>query len=175
MGHRFLGSHRRTSHAFQTLSRTFIVGCICLTKNTAFFTRGGIYPFLLCPTHVLFILCNHETHFGRCPITELTTHSLRMMNDHNHSHTPNTMQCPRAYTSCYMYKEHYMKHLHSIFYTKYYGKLYQTHDLHPFMLIYLNTHISTYFQHIQHVIQFPVITHQKRSTQTSHSQPKIWT
>ena len=27
-----------------TLSRTFIVGYICLTKNTGFFTRGGIYP-----------------------------------------------------------------------------------------------------------------------------------
>ena len=33
-----------------TLSRTFIAGYICLTKNTGFFTRGGIYPSLLCPT-----------------------------------------------------------------------------------------------------------------------------
>ena len=38
-----------------TLSRTFIAGYICLTKNTEFFTRGGIYPFLLYPTHVFFI------------------------------------------------------------------------------------------------------------------------
>ena len=38
-----------------TLSRTFITGYICLTKNTGFFTRGGIYPFLLYPTHVFFI------------------------------------------------------------------------------------------------------------------------
>ena len=38
-----------------TLSPTFIVGYICLTKNTGFFTRGGIYPFLLYPTHVFFI------------------------------------------------------------------------------------------------------------------------
>ena len=37
------------------LSRTFIVGYICLTKNTGFFTRWGIYPFLLYPTHVFFI------------------------------------------------------------------------------------------------------------------------
>ena len=38
-----------------TLSRTFIVGYICLTKNIRFFTRGGIYLFLLYPTHVFFI------------------------------------------------------------------------------------------------------------------------
>ena len=37
------------------LSRNFIAGYICLTKNTGFFTRGGIYPFLLYPTHVFFI------------------------------------------------------------------------------------------------------------------------
>ena len=38
-----------------TLSRTFVAGYICLTKNIGFFTRGGIYPFLLYPTHVFFI------------------------------------------------------------------------------------------------------------------------
>ena len=38
-----------------TLSRTFIAGSICLTKNIGFFTRGGIYPFFLYPTHVFFI------------------------------------------------------------------------------------------------------------------------
>ena len=37
------------------LSRTFIAGYICLTKNTGFFTRVGIYPYLLYPTHVFFI------------------------------------------------------------------------------------------------------------------------
>ena len=123
-----------------------------LLNQFGFFSRWGIYPFLLCPIHVFFMLCNHETHFGRCPITELTTHSPRMMNDHNHAHTPNTMRCPRAYAmqnanvciSCYMYNEHYMEQF-----------IYRTscqvpwiiisnaHNLHPFMLIYLNTHIST--------------------------------
>ena len=39
----------------QTLSQTFITEYICLTKNTDFFTRGGIYPFLLYPIHVFFI------------------------------------------------------------------------------------------------------------------------
>ena len=38
-----------------TLSRTFIAGYICLTKNTEFFTREGIYPSLLYLTHLFFI------------------------------------------------------------------------------------------------------------------------
>ena len=38
-----------------TFSQTFITGNICLTKNTRFFTRWGIYPFLLYPTHIFFI------------------------------------------------------------------------------------------------------------------------
>ena len=40
---------------FPTLSRTFITRYICLTKNTGFFTRGGIYPSLLYPTQLFFI------------------------------------------------------------------------------------------------------------------------
>ena len=38
-----------------TLSRTFIAGYICLTKNTRFFTRGGIYPLLIYPNTRIFI------------------------------------------------------------------------------------------------------------------------
>ena len=38
-----------------TLSQTSIAGYICLTKNTGFFTQGGIYPYLLYPTHLFFI------------------------------------------------------------------------------------------------------------------------
>ena len=117
------------------------------------FTQGGIYPFLLCLTHVFFMLWNHETHFGRCPIIELTSHSPRMMNDYNHAHTHDSIQCPRAYAmqnvnaciSCYMYNEHYMEQFISrtscqvpwIIISKIY-------NLHPFMLIYI-THI---YQHI---------------------------
>ena len=118
-------------------------------NKSGFFTRGGIYPFLFCPTHVFFMLCNHETHFRHCPIIEFTTHSPRIMNYHNHAHTPNTMRCPRAYAmqnanaciSCDMYNEHYMKQfinctscqLPWIIISK-------TYNLHPFMLIYI-THI----------------------------------
>ena len=60
-------------------------------NQSGFFTRGGIYSFLLCPTHVFFMLCNHETYFRRCPITELTTNLPRMMNDYNYAHTPDSM------------------------------------------------------------------------------------
>ena len=51
VGSEFPGSHR----SLPTLSRTFIAGYICLTKNTGFFTRGGIYPFFLYPRRVFFI------------------------------------------------------------------------------------------------------------------------
>ena len=38
-----------------TLSQTFIARYICLIKNTGFFTRGGIYPYLLYLIHIFFI------------------------------------------------------------------------------------------------------------------------
>ena len=38
-----------------TLSLTLIARYICLTKNNGFFTRVGIYPSLVYPTHVFFI------------------------------------------------------------------------------------------------------------------------
>ena len=37
------------------LSRIFIAGYICLTKNIGFFIRWGIYPYLQYLTHVFFI------------------------------------------------------------------------------------------------------------------------
>ena len=129
-------------------------------NQSGFFTQGGIYPFLLCPTHVFFMLCNHETHFGRCPIIELTTNSPRMMNDHTHAHTPNTMRCPHAYAmqnanaciSCYMYNEHYMKQfINCTLCQVSWIIISKTYNLHRFILIYI-THISTYLQYIQHVI-----------------------
>ena len=43
-----------------TLSRTFIPGYICLTKNIAIPNT--------CIFHFIFLLCDHETYFRRCPI-----------------------------------------------------------------------------------------------------------
>ena len=61
----------------------------------AFHLRGLTVPFLLCPTHIIYIyfyFLNHETSIGRRPKYELTTHSSTlMMNDHIHAHTPNML------------------------------------------------------------------------------------
>ena len=54
VGSEFPGSQSRLCMPSNTFAN-FIAGCICLTKNTRFFTRWGIYPFLLYPTHVFFI------------------------------------------------------------------------------------------------------------------------
>ena len=61
----------------------------------AFHVRRLTVPFLLCPTHIIYIyfyVLNHETSIGRHSKYELTTHSLTfMMNDHIHAHTPNML------------------------------------------------------------------------------------
>ena len=69
-----------------TLSRTFITVSICLTKNKIWdFHSRRIYPILLHPnTRNLLLLLFYTTaslDFGRCPISELTTHSPRMVNN----------------------------------------------------------------------------------------------
>ena len=66
-----------------------------------FHLRGLTVPFLLCPTHLIYIsfyVLNRETFIGRRPKYELTTHSsTMMMDDPTHAHTPNIMRCPCAY------------------------------------------------------------------------------
>ena len=61
----------------------------------AFHLRGLTVPFLLRPTHIIYIsfyVLNRETFIGRRPKYELTTHSsTMMMYDHTHAHTP--MSC----------------------------------------------------------------------------------
>ena len=61
----------------------------------AFHLRGLTTPFLLHPTHIIYIyfyVLNRETSIGRRPKYELTTHSSTlMMNDHIHAHTPNML------------------------------------------------------------------------------------
>ena len=87
-----------------TLLRTYLVGCICLTKNKIWVISPwgrGICPILLHPnTHDLVLLLFYTTvslDFRRCPISELTTHSPRMVNNQHHAHTPDSTQCDRAY------------------------------------------------------------------------------
>ena len=61
----------------------------------AFHLRGLMVPFLLRPTHSIYIyfyVLNRETSIGRRPKYELTTHSSTLtMNDHIHAHTPNML------------------------------------------------------------------------------------
>ena len=61
----------------------------------AFHLRGLTVPFLLCPTHIIYIyfyVLNCETSIGRRPKYELTTNSSTlMMNDHIHAHTTNML------------------------------------------------------------------------------------
>ena len=61
----------------------------------AFHLRGLTVPFLLCPTHIIYIyfyVLNRETSIRRRPKYELTTHSSTlMMNDNIHAHTPNIL------------------------------------------------------------------------------------
>ena len=76
----------QASQRLPTLSQTFIAGSICLTRiKFGSFTLGGIYPILLHPnTRNLLLLLSYTTmslDFGRCPISELTTHSPTMMNN----------------------------------------------------------------------------------------------
>ena len=84
------------------LSRTYIAGHICLTENKiwVFHPRRGSAPSCFTQTRDLLLLLIYTTvsfDFGRCPISELTTHSPRMVNDQYHEHTPNSTQCDRAY------------------------------------------------------------------------------
>ena len=61
----------------------------------AFNLRGLTVPFLLRPTHLIYIsfyVLNRETFIGRHPKYKLTTYSsTMMMDDHIHAHTPNML------------------------------------------------------------------------------------
>ena len=61
----------------------------------AFHLKGLTVPFLLRPTHLIYIsfyVLNRETFIGHRPKYELTTHSsTMMMDDHMHAHTPNML------------------------------------------------------------------------------------
>ena len=63
---------------------------------TRFFTRGGVYRYLLHPfTHILFIPYNRESHFGCCPILlsspSNTKHSVDLTMSSRHTSNTNTM------------------------------------------------------------------------------------
>ena len=117
-GLRISGVSPQALQRLSTLSQTFIARFICLTKNKFWVFHsgwGGICPILLHPnTRDLLLLLFYTTmslDFGRCPISELTIHSPRMVNNstmHPHPTRRNVtvnMKCmmPMHFPSCYMY------------------------------------------------------------------------
>ena len=100
-----------------TLLQTYIVRSISLTENKIWVFHpkggggGGICPILLhLNTRDLVLLLFYTTvslDFGRCPISELTTHSPRMVNNQHQAHTLTRrdvtvhMKCNHA-ISCYV-------------------------------------------------------------------------
>ena len=89
---KLFGSHCRS------LTPTELFGSHCGSLTPmfqAFHLRGLTVPFLLRPTHIIYIsfyVFNSETFIGRRPKYELTTHSSTlMMDDHTHAHTPNML------------------------------------------------------------------------------------
>ena len=90
----FLGSHRRMSRTFSTFLRSFTLGG----------GGGGDLPHLALANTCIYIYiyifscyATESLDFGHCPIFELTTRSLRMVNNHYHAHTPDLTRCYRAY------------------------------------------------------------------------------
>ena len=94
-------------HLWATNFRVFTAGCHTPIKHflwafidgfmskpyTRFFTEGGVYPYLLHPfTHVLFMPCNRESQFGRCPILLSSPSNIKHSVDLTMSsrHTSNT-------------------------------------------------------------------------------------
>ena len=103
----FSSLYHRTPLAFPTFLRSF-TPVIMSNANELGLSPcwgggggGGIYLNLLCPnTRIFFFFFCYaivSLNFKRCPISELTTHSLRMVNNHHHEHTPDSKRCPRAY------------------------------------------------------------------------------
>ena len=117
-GLRISGVSPQASQRLLTLSRTFIAGSICLTKNKIWVFHsggGGSAPsYFTQNIHDLFLLLFYTTvsfDFGRCPISELSTHSPRMVN--NSTMHPHPTRCDVTvhikcmmsmhFPSCYMY------------------------------------------------------------------------
>ena len=117
LGNRNFRLTPRVSYTHTELFRSHHVSLTPMFQ--AFRLRGLTVPFLLHPTHIIYIsfyVLNRETYIGRHPKYELTTHSsTMMMDDHTHAQAPcHAMivhQCnvivPLHYMSCPMYNDYY--------------------------------------------------------------------
>ena len=101
---RILGSHRRLrtpSDTFANFHRWIHMSDQEYNLGISPLGGGGICPILLHPnTRDLLLLLIYtivSLNFRRCPISELTTHSPRMVNDQYHALTPDSTQCDHTY------------------------------------------------------------------------------
>ena len=100
-----------------TLSRSFTVGHICITKNNRAFTRGGIYPYLLLPdTYFHFHVYNHVNLLDVVPLYLVHHQTPNAVLIHTmHSHPFHVMSpcicnvmCHFMPIPCHIYDEFYM-------------------------------------------------------------------
>ena len=145
-----------------TLSRTFITGYICLSKNIVI---PNTHIF-----HFFFLLCDRETHFGRCPISpippiEHQTQCRSLPCTHTHVmrytvHKCNAMPLHVSHVTCTMNAtsnntNHTLCQVSWII-------IFNTYNLHPFNSIFL----SHVFQHAS--IQSPCDSFFMHYKHTSH-------
>ena len=86
-----------------TLSRTFIAGYICLTKNKIWVFNpggGGYAPSFFTQTHVIYYYyCLHNRESRFWTLSHFRAHYTFTKNDEyqHHAHTPDLTRCYRAY------------------------------------------------------------------------------
>ena len=128
---------------------------LCLTIIGEFFTRWGIYPFLLIPDTYFFYHFNQPCDsVGHCPFYRAhlinTKRNVDLLTMHSHltqCDAPIHIQCkiPLCVISCYMYNEHYIeKFINRTLCQVPWIIISLAYNLHPFMLIY----ITPVYQHI---------------------------
>ena len=78
-----------------TLSRAFIVGHICITKNTGAFTRGISIPTCYYPTHIfIFMYTTMQPCWTLSYCTEPTQSNTKRSVDYKHALTPIACDIP---------------------------------------------------------------------------------
>ena len=94
------------------LSRVFTIGHICITKNNEAFTRGGIYPYFLYPTHIfIFMYTIVRSCWTLSHRTKATQSNIKHSVDYNHALTPISCDamCHYMPIPCHIYDECCMK------------------------------------------------------------------
>ena len=128
---------------------------LCLTIIGRFFTRKGVYTFLLIPgTYFLYHFNQTRDSVGHCLIYRAhpisTKRNVNLLTMHSHQtqcDVPMHIQCKMSLhiISCYMYNEHYMEQfINRTLCQLSWIIISKAYNFHPFMLIY----ITPIYQHI---------------------------